>query len=127
MPKINTNNYQNITSSFNEIFGSIPLTSYEVINDNVRKYNKLKLNINSNFDFDFLTSSLPKNIISDKILNKETKELIINLSYIYDLDVMKMANIIKGCINERGLINKEELRKNCRNYYQFETEDYYLA
>ena len=51
-----------------------------------------------------------KNIISDKILNKETKELIINLSYIYDLDVMKMANIIKGCINERGLINKEELR-----------------
>lgn len=120
MPKINTNNYQNITSSFNEIFGSIPLTSYEVINDNVRKYNKLKLNINSNFDFDFLTSSLPKNIISDKLLNKETKELIINLSYIYDLDVMKMANIIKGCINERGLINKEELRKNCRNYYQFE-------
>lgn len=120
MPKINTTNYQNITASFNEIFGSIPLTSYEVINDSIRKYNKLKLNINSNFDFDFLISSLPKGIVDDKIFNKDTKELILNLSYIYDLDVMKMSNIIKSCINERGLINKEELRKSSRNYYQFE-------
>ena len=31
-----------------------------------------------------------------------------------------MQNIIKGCFNERGTISKDELRKACRNYYQFD-------
>ena len=42
------------------------------------------------------------------------------LSFIYDIDAVKMSNIIKGCFNERGTINKEELRKSARNYYQFD-------
>lgn len=120
MPKVNTSNYKEITSSFDDVFGSVPLTSYEVVNDNIRKYNKLKLNINSNFDFDFLTSSLPKSIDTNKMMNKDIKELILNLSFIYELDTMKMTNIIKGCINERGLINKDDLRKSARSYYQFD-------
>jgi len=119
-PKITTTTYEEITSPFNEVFGSIPLTSYEVINDNIRKYNKLKLNINSNFDFDFLISSLPKNMLSDKQLSKENQELILNLAFIYELDVMKMASILKCCITEKGTINKELLRKTARNYYQFD-------
>lgn len=120
MPKINTSNYQNITASFNEVFGTIPLTSYEVINDSVRKCNRLKLNINSNFDFDFLISSIPKKLVNDRMFSKDVRELILNLSFIYELDVMKMSNIIKCCINEKGLINKDELRKLSRSYYQFE-------
>lgn len=31
-----------------------------------------------------------------------------------------MKDIIPTCLNERGTINKEELRKTCRNYYQFD-------
>jgi len=31
-----------------------------------------------------------------------------------------MQNILPICLTERGTINKEELRKNCRNYYQFD-------
>ncbi len=120
IPKLNTSSYQDITASFNEVFVSIPLTSYEIINDNIRKTNKLKLRINTNFDFDFLVESIPKNIINSKAFTKEIKELILNLSFIYDIDVLKMSSIIKTCINEKGLINKEELRKNCRNFYQFD-------
>lgn len=120
LPKINTNNYIDITSTFNSVFDSIPLTSYEVVNEDIRKYNKLKLNINSNFDFNFLISSMPKGFDTEKMFTKEIRELILNLSFIYDLDAIKMQNIIKGCINERGTINKEELRKNSRNYYQFD-------
>ena len=33
-----------------------------------------------------------------------------------------MQNIIRTCINERGTINREELRKTCRNHYQFDHE-----
>lgn len=120
IPKLNTNAYKEITATFNDCFTSVPLTSYEVVNDNIRKSNKLKLRINTNFDFDFLVSSIPKSIISDKAFNKDIEELILNLSFIYDIDALKMASIIKTCINGVGLINKEELRKNCRNYYQFD-------
>jgi len=120
IPRFNLSNFNDITVKFSDVFESIPLTSYEVINDNVRKVNKLKLDINTNFDFNFLASSFPKNIDSSKVLNKDTRELILNLSFIYDIDAMKMQNIIKGCFNERGMISKDELRRACRNYYQFD-------
>jgi len=120
MPKINSTGYVDITKSFSDVFESIPLTSAQIINDDIRKVNKLKLNINSNFDFDFLLSSIPKGIDASKCFTKDIKELIINLSFIYDIDALKMQNIIKACFNERGTINKDELRKSCRNYYQFD-------
>ena len=120
IPKIATTNYEEITAKFTEIFTSIPLTSYEIVNDNIRKYNKLKLNINTNFDFNFLISTMPKNVDINKIFTKENKELILNLAFIYDIDALKMENILKGCLNERGTITKDELRKSCRNYYQFD-------
>ncbi len=119
-PRINTSSYQDITASFSEIFTSVPLTSYEVLNDDIRKRNMLKLNINTNFDFTFLTESLPKSLDQSKIFTKEIKELILQLSFLYGLDAPKMQDIIPICLTERGTINKEELRKTCRNYYQFD-------
>ena len=120
IPRVNLSSFTDITASFSDVFTSVPLTSFEVINDNVRKINKLKLDINTNFDFNFLASSFPKNIDANKVLTKDNRELILNLSFIYDIDAMKMQNIIKGCFNERGTISKDELRKACRNYYQFD-------
>lgn len=120
LPRFNTSNYEDITKSFNDVFESASLTSYDLSLEDIRRYNKLKLNINSNFDFNFLISSMPKNIDTNRVFTKDIKELIINLSFIYDIDAVKMANIIKGCFNERGTINKEELRKSARNYYQFD-------
>lgn len=120
LPSIKMSSYDNITASFDEVFTSIPLTSYEILNDDIRRKNKLKLNINTNFDFDFLISSLPKNITPDKLLTKEAKELIVNLSYIYDLDTLHMSNLVKSCVNERGTLSSLELRKMARNYYQFD-------
>jgi len=31
-----------------------------------------------------------------------------------------LQGLVRNCINEKGLIDKTELRKECRNYYQFE-------
>ena len=120
LPRFNTSNYEDITKCFNDVFESTSLTSYDLSLEDIRRYNKLKLNINSNFDFNFLISSMPKNIDTNRVFTKDIKELIINLSFIYDIDAVKMSNIIKGCFNERGTINKEELRKSARNYYQFD-------
>lgn len=119
-PKLSTNNYQDITVSFTEIFSTVPLTSYEVVNSDIRKNNVQKLNINTNFDFEFLANSLPSGLDKNKIFTKDTQELILQLSFLYNLDVIKMQDIIPICITERGTLNKEELRKTCRNYYQFD-------
>ena len=119
-PRLSTNNYQDITVSFTEIFSTVPLTSYEVVNSDIRKNNVQKLNINTNFDFEFLANSLPSGLDKNKIFTKDTQELILQLSFLYNLDVIKMQDIIPICITERGTLNKEELRKTCRNYYQFD-------
>ena len=120
LPRFNTSNYNDITKSFNDVFESTGMTSYDLSLDDIRKYNKLKLNINSNFDFNFLINAMPKNIDTSRIFTKEIKELIISLSFIYDIDAIKMTNIVKGSLNERGTINKETLRKTARNFYQFD-------
>lgn len=120
LPRFNTSNYKDITKNFSDVFEPVSLTSYDLSLEDIRKYNKLKLNINSNFDFNFLISSMPKNIDTARVFTKEIKELIIDLSFIYDIDAVKMANIVKGCFNERGTINKDLLRKSARNFYQFD-------
>lgn len=119
IPRLNTSNYKDITKSFNDVFESTSMTSYDLSLEDIRKYNKLKLNINSNFDFNFLISSMPKNLDTSKMFSKDIKELIINLSFIYDIDAIKMANIVKVSLNDNGTINRESLRKNARNFYQF--------
>lgn len=120
VPRLSTNNYKDITVSFTEVFSTVPLTSYEVVNSDIRKSNVQKLNINTNFDFEFLANSLPSGLDKNKIFTKDTQELILQLSFLYNLDVVKMQDIIPICITERGTLNKEELRKTCRNYYQFD-------
>ena len=119
IPRLNTSNYKDITKSFNDVFESTSMTSYDLSLEDIRKYNKLKLNINSNFDFNFLISSMPKNLDTSKMFSKDIKELIINLSFIYDIDAIKMANIVKVSLNDNGTINRESLRKNSINFYQF--------
>lgn len=119
IPRLNTSNYKDITKSFNDVFESTSMTSYDLSLEDIRKYNKLKLNINSNFDFNLLISSMPKNLDTSKMFSKDIKELIINLSFIYDIDAIKMANIVKVSLNDNGTINRESLRKNSRNFYQF--------
>lgn len=119
-PRINTTGYEDVTASFTDVFHSVPLTSYDLLNDDIRKRNVQKLNIDTNFDFTFLADSLPSSLDKEKIFTKDIKELIIQLSFLYELDVIKMQDIIPICITERGTINKEELRKTCRNFYQFD-------
>ena len=103
----------------NQVFKSIPYTSLDIYNDNIRKYNKLKLKIDSNFDMNFLIESMPKQI-DKKIFTKDLQELIISLAYLYDIDAQKMQAIIKTCITPSGTVSRDELRKVARNHYQFD-------
>lgn len=121
VPDINLKDYEKMTHSFDQVFLSIP-NNLMISNEDLTKINKKNISINKNFDFDLLKTNLDKSIINDKFLTDEVKDMIIKLSYIYNINELDMKNMIYNSINEKGLIDKDMLRKSCRNYYQFEEE-----
>lgn len=120
LPKTNMNGYTDITRKFSDVFESVSKSGFDILNDTVRGTSKLKLDIDNNLDFDFLIAAFPKKMVNEKIWNNETKNLINSLSFIYNIDVNKMQDIIRISLNEKGMIDKQLFRKTCRNYYQFE-------
>lgn len=122
MPSINLKDYIDVTTPFDMSFKSKNYTNFENENVNVISKNKLKLNYELDFDFDLLISSMPKNIFNSKTLNKLTKELITDLAFLYELDPVTMSDLVKISLNEKGLIDKEVLRKNVRKHYQFNND-----
>ena len=120
VPKINLSEYSDITKNFNEIFESIPGTMFENALNDIKKVHKIDLNIEEEFDFSLLESILPVGLLNRKTFTKEERKLIQNLSFIYNLDVEELKNIIMNSVNEKSSIDKNLLRKNARNYYQFE-------
>ena len=119
IPNITLRDYEDITSSFDEVFKSVKGSNLEIEEDLIKK-NSNKLGIKKSIDFDLIEQSIPKTQISDKCFNTEIKELINQLSYIYELSTLDMQEIIRNSLNEKGYIDKTILRKSCRDYYQFE-------
>ena len=107
--------YTEITKTLNETFQATNMPMVEV-----RERETLPLNIKSDIDFDMIISGIPKGIINERAFNKRTRELIVNLAFIYDLDTLKMTELIRTSINEKGAIDKESLRKSVRRYYQLD-------
>ncbi|MEG0826474.1 MAG: DnaD domain protein [Bacilli bacterium] len=117
---INLDNYQNITSSFSDVFETANKTQYELISEEIKKSNKRTLEIIAKIDLNDLFA-----LISDEILNKQKvtrdiKDLIYKLSFIYNLDNDALNEIIRNSINEKKNIDSELLKENARKYYQFE-------
>lgn len=123
LPKINLGSYEDITSKFNEVYESTPLNSYDNLNEDLRVNKVGNINVDNSFDFDMLISSVPGGIISTKTFNREVKELINNLSYVYNMDALEMKSSILNSIKENGLIDKNLLRKNVRNCYKYENDN----
>lgn len=120
LPKISTTDYEDITCSFNDIFESSHVSHIDSLVDDLKRSNKRDLEIANKIDLDNVISLIPEDIINIKSLTKETKTLIYNLSFIYDLDEEAMQLVIRNSINEKKAIDRDLLRSNCRNYYKFE-------
>ena len=63
---------------------------------------------------------MPKETINEKTFTKEIKKLINDLSWIYNLEIDELKNIILSSLNSKNMIDKTTLRKNARNYYQYQ-------
>ena len=121
IPRITLKDFEDITANFNDIFTSVSGNVF-VENDNIISKNKSELKFNNKVDFNLLISSIPKSMVNEKCFNDDTKNLIESLAFIYNIDNLNMQSLVRNSLNERGMIDKIELRKNCRNFYQFEED-----
>ena len=111
--KYDYSSYIDVTKKMDEVYKS---ENYNVKNDiKDRSINNIALN--SKINYDQISTSIPKNVMSDKALNKKSKELIDNLSFVYNFDTLKMIELIRGSLNEFGMIDKNALRLNARKSY----------
>ena len=116
--KIDTREYQDISKSFDVTFkSSSELGSFDAVGREI-----LPLNMQDQVDFNLILSSLPKGLLTERNFGKRMRELINNLSFIYQLDTLKICEILRMTINERGSIDKEELRRQTRKYYQYNNQ-----
>ena len=115
IPHVDLKDYEDISKEIDLTFKSSPnMETFET-----RDHNSLNLKFDNNIDFDLLISSFPKGLLRENTFTKKLKELINQLSYIYDLDTLKMIEIIRTVITDKRTIDREELRKQTRKYYQF--------
>lgn len=124
IPKIKITDFEDITTSFSDIFK----TSHEANNlekiATIKRKTSNQLSITEEIDFPLITSSIPSSLLNNKAFDSKTKTLINKLSFLYNIDTLHMINIIRGCLNEKGCVDKAKLRMACRNYYRFENDDY---
>lgn len=116
---IDLSQYKDITSSFIETFEPLNQIQYDIICEDIRKSSKTKLEITSKIDMNELLSRFNNELLDIKKINKEMKDLIYKLSFIYNLSNDDLEKIILDSINGRE-IDKELLRSSSRKYYQFE-------
>ena len=120
IPRINLNDYEDITKSFSDVYESSPSTVFENNLQNIRTINTLGIKITKELDFSLLLESIPKESINEKTFNKDNIKLINDLAFIYNLNVDEVRNIILSSLNERLMLDKTLIRKNARNYYIYQ-------
>lgn len=119
VPKINLKDYKDITASFSSVF-TVTSGNIFIDNDNVIKKNIGSINIDEKVDFDLLISSIPKSLVNEKCFNNDTRDLINALAFTYNIDDLNMQGLVRNSLNEKGLIDKNELINSARDFYQFD-------
>lgn len=111
------NDYKDISSKLNDTFKSSAYNNFS--NENIKNKNSNKPKLDNLIDFDVLKESIPNKVLGNNAFNKKTKELINNLAFIYNLDTLKVSEILRLTIDENGLINKDLFIKEVRKYYEY--------
>ncbi|MBR2834076.1 MAG: DnaD domain protein [Bacilli bacterium] len=123
VPKVDLKEYKDITLSFSDTFD---VDSSMMVSDNItniRAVNQVDIIVSSKIDLNSVFSLIPEDFLNMKLVNKEVKSLIYKLAFIYNLNEVELAELIRNSADEKGAINKDLLRKNCSNYYTFEHSD----
>mgnify|MGYP002424505918 CR=1 FL=1 len=115
----NLTDYENITCSFNDVYDAISSPNLEYYGD-IKSNNKGTINITSKVNLNEMLALIPEEQINLRLINKEIKDTILKLAYIYNFNNEQMQEIIINSIDEKRKIDIELLKGNCEKYYKFE-------
>lgn len=118
LPKFNLTEYENITCSFNDVYDVIQSPNLNFY-DNLKTAQKNNLVLNDKININEILSLIPEDLLDIKKINKETKDIVIKLTYIYNFTNEQMQNIIINSIEDKK-INIDILKHNCEVFYKFE-------
>ncbi|WP_085060156.1 replication initiation and membrane attachment family protein [Staphylococcus haemolyticus] len=113
--------FQQVTRKFTDVF-KIPHSSVTIDASSIKKekpYHGIDLS-NVSFDFEILKEMLRHHFISDEIITKEARDLIVQLATLYGLTEDAMKRIILNSITSNQQLSYEEMRKHARSYYLIE-------
>ncbi|WP_409302101.1 replication initiation and membrane attachment family protein [Peribacillus sp. SCS-155] len=130
---IATDQYDNVTKSFTEVFASDQLDSLYVT-DEAREellpekgtnfFSKAQAGdtkgFDELFDFDLLLAGIKSSLIPSKAFTPKVKDTIAKLSFLYGIDVLQMQKLVIGSLDVQNEIDIEALRKAARDWYQIE-------
>ena len=119
IPSIDLNEYEDISSTFSNTFEITDSLNIENVND-IRKVKKVDLIVDEKISLNSLLQLIPDDILNHKTITKDVKNLIYNLSFIYNFKEDELSELISNSVNEKKMIDKDLLRSNCHNYYSFE-------
>ena len=108
--KINLSKHQDISAATNEVFTIIKEPHLKQ-NVSFKKRNNQDLTVIDMVDLEALKQLLKE--IDDDLI-----KLLNQLAFVYNLDTIAITNIIKQSLSPKGTVNKLELRKRARVYYQ---------
>ena len=111
IPRINLKDYEDISCSFSDVFESTNISSFDNMVD-IKRINTNKLSIVSKIDLENTLSLIPEEMLNIRSITKDTKDLIYQLSSIYNLDDDKMNELIRNSLKEKKKIDKKLLRNN---------------
>ncbi|MCI9234068.1 MAG: hypothetical protein HFH08_05715 [Bacilli bacterium] len=118
IPKLNLSSYSEITTNFNSVFKAGSNVNVNV--ENIKDKNRLGMNIVPKYELHAVLEMIPNELLNKRSITKDTKDLIMKLSFIYDFTEEMLVEIIRNSISEKHTIDKDSLRRNSRKFYQFD-------
>lgn len=116
-PRVDLKDYEEITKKLSDVYD----TSKFTLSTDLKTTETNDIMVEGKINFDEIIASIPRGIINERAFTKKTKELINNLAFIYNLDTLRMTELIRSVLNEFGNIDKNGLRIVARKDYQFKT------
>ena len=119
--KIEKNNFQNITKSFDDVFDSILVSdqTYDKFAYVLGRKAAQSIKINhQKFDFDYFTKNIDKMLLETGITaNFQTQ--IINLAFVYGFNEDEMVGLFNDSINKSGYYDYRLLKRNANTLFRF--------
>lgn len=124
---INMEGVENVTKTFQQVFGSSLSFPYETIDAEDKglvlpdKVEATPVKVSPDFfDFELFLAGLDEVVVPRKSITNEVKEVILKLAFLYGIDAIQMKNIVMQSMDVNNEVDIESLRKKARDWYTIE-------